>query len=48
MVQELHAAMSEVLNEQKKTYDEDSMRHLVDVYIKQIKESNDPNFNGMF
>ena len=38
--------MSELVNEHKKTYDDDTMRNLTDVYLKQIKESNDPNFNG--
>ena len=46
MVKQLHSTMSEVLNEHKSTYDEDSMRNLTDVYLKQIKESNDPSFNG--
>ena len=48
MVKQLHETMSEVLNEHKRTYDDDTMRNLTDVYIKQIKESNDPNFNGMY
>ena len=47
MVKQLHSTMSEVLNDHKKTYDEDSMRNLTDVYLKQIKESNDPSFNGI-
>ena len=39
--------MSELVNEHKRTYDDDTMRNLTDVYLKQIKESNDPNFNGI-
>ena len=46
MVKQLYSTMSEVLNDHKTTYDEDSMRNLTDVYLKQIKESNDPSFNG--
>ena len=46
MVKNLHITMSELVNEHKKTYDDDTMRNLTDVYLKQIKESNDPNFNG--
>ena len=38
--------MSELIMEQKGTYDQDSMTNLTDVYLKQIKESSDPNFNG--
>ena len=40
--------MSELVNEHKRTYDDDTMRNLTDVYLKQIKESNDPNFNGKY
>lgn len=47
MVKNLHITMSELVNEHKRTYDEDTMRNLTDVYLKQIKESNDPNFNGI-
>ena len=46
MVKQLHSTMSEILNEHKRTYDKDSMRNLTDVYLKQIQESRDPNFNG--
>jgi len=45
MVRQLHSTMSEILNEHKRTYDKDSMRNLTDVYLKQIQESRDPNFN---
>jgi len=45
MVKNLHITMSELVNEHKRTYDDDTMRNLTDVYLKQIKESNDPNFN---
>ena len=48
MVKQLHLTMSELVNEHKRTYDDDTMRNLTDVYLKQIKESNDPNFNGMY
>ena len=47
MVKNLHITMSELVNEHKRTYDDDTMRNLTDVYLKQIKESNDPNFNGI-
>ena len=48
MVKQLHSTMSEILNEHKRTYDKDSMRNLTDVYLKQIQESRDPNFNGKY
>ena len=48
MVRQLHSTMSEILNEHKRTYDKDSMRNLTDVYLKQIQESRDPNFNGKY
>ena len=48
MIKELHSIMSELVTEHKKTYDEDSMRNLTDVYLKQIKESNDPAYSGKF
>ena len=47
MVKNLHITMSELVNEHKRTFDDDTMRNLTDVYLKQIKESNDPNFNGI-
>ena len=47
MVKNLHTTMSELVNEHKRTFDDDTMRNLTDVYLKQIKESNDPNFNGI-
>ena len=46
MISELHSLMTEVVNEHKKTYDADSMRNFTDVYLRQIKESNEPGFNG--
>ena len=47
MVNQLHSTMSELVSEHKRTYDDDSMRNLTDVYLKQIKESNDPSFRGI-
>ena len=47
MIRDLHSLMVETVNEQKKTYDEDNLRNFTDAYIKQIKASNDPGYNGM-
>ena len=46
MISQLHSLMTEVVNEHKKTYDDDCMRNFTDVYLRQIKESTDPGFNG--
>ena len=47
MVHELQSEMAQVVNEHKETHDEDNLRNLIDVYIKQIKTSGDPGFTGI-
>ena len=47
MTKNLATTMSELVNEHKRTYDDNTLRNLTDVYLKKIKESNDPKFNGI-
>ena len=46
MLNELHSEMTKTVNEHRETYDEDKMRDLIDVYIRQIRTSGDPGFTG--
>jgi len=38
--------VKEIVEEHKETFDENNMRDFIDVYLKEIKEGNDPDFNG--
>ena len=38
--------MACLVEEHRKTYDEDSMRNFIDAYMKQMETSRDPGFNG--
>ena len=38
--------MAGIVDEHKKTYDEDCMRTFIDVYIKQMETSSDAGYNG--
>ena len=38
--------VKELVDEHKSTYDENHMRDFIDVYLKEIQENKDPDFNG--
>ena len=42
----MHTIMGDIVNEHKETYNEDTMRNVTDVYLKEIATNRDPNFNG--
>ena len=39
--------MKEIVEEHKQSYDENNMRDFIDVYLKEMKEGEAPEFTGI-
>ena len=43
---EVYKLVKDLVDEHKATYDENHMRDFIDVYLREIQASKDPDFNG--